>query len=185
MCRTASRAIAAPTAAASSTAERKSGMTDPPRHSLLLVDDDEELCAMLVEYLGPDGYSVTIVHDGATALETLYFDVVRYRDAAAAERDRRSARTAQEFDAARPDADRARRGGRRYCEPGPGLPESEIRRIFEPFHWVAEARERHSCGEGVGLAITARVAKAHGVRTEAHNREDGGLRIRLTLPLKV
>jgi signal transduction histidine kinase len=68
---------------------------------------------------------------------------------------------------------------------GPGLPESEIRRIFEPFHWVAEARERHSCGEGVGLAITARVAKAHGVRTEAHNREDGGLRIRLTLPLKV
>ncbi len=34
---------------------------------------------MLVEYLGPDGYSVTVVHDGATALETLSsrsFDIV-------------------------------------------------------------------------------------------------------------
>jgi signal transduction histidine kinase len=56
----------------------------------------------------------------------------------------------------------------------PGLPESEIRRIFEPFHWVAEARERHSGGEGVGLAITARVAKIQGGRIEAHNREDAG-----------
>ncbi len=68
---------------------------------------------------------------------------------------------------------------------GPGVPESDIGRIFEPFHRVAEARERHSGGEGVGLAIAARVAKTHGGSIEAHNREDGGLLIRLTLPLKV
>jgi two-component system, OmpR family, response regulator len=31
---------------------------------LLLIDDDTELCAMLSEYLTPEGFAVTAVHDG-------------------------------------------------------------------------------------------------------------------------
>ena len=37
--------------------------------SLLLVDDDVELCAMLCEYLTPEGFAVTSVHRGDQALE--------------------------------------------------------------------------------------------------------------------
>ncbi len=54
-------------------------MADAPLHRLLLVDDDEELCAMLDEYLGPEGYLISMVHDGAKALEMLAstaFDIV-------------------------------------------------------------------------------------------------------------
>jgi CheY-like chemotaxis protein len=31
---------------------------------ILLVDDDVELCEMLAEYLGPEGFEVELVHDG-------------------------------------------------------------------------------------------------------------------------
>ena len=36
--------------------------------AILLVDDDLELCELLQEYLGKEGYNVTAVHDGASGL---------------------------------------------------------------------------------------------------------------------
>jgi two-component system response regulator CpxR len=48
-------------------------------NSILLVDDDRELCRMLGEYLGPEGFVITTVHDGDEALYTLgrhHFDLV-------------------------------------------------------------------------------------------------------------
>lgn len=39
--------------------------------TLLLVDDDPDLCAMLAEYLGHEGYKVETVHSGAAALDAL------------------------------------------------------------------------------------------------------------------
>src|SRR3984957_19470632 len=45
---------------------------------------------------------------------------------------------------------------------GPGVPAGDLERIFEPFYRVAESRDRDSGGEGIGLAITAQVMKAHG-----------------------
>jgi two-component system, OmpR family, response regulator CpxR len=47
--------------------------------AVLLVDDDRELCRMLAEYLGPEGFVITTVHDGDEALYTLgrhHFDLV-------------------------------------------------------------------------------------------------------------
>lgn len=35
-----------------------------PKDQVLLIDDDRELCQMLAEYLGADGYGVDAVHDG-------------------------------------------------------------------------------------------------------------------------
>lgn len=35
-----------------------------PGDQVLLIDDDRELCQMLAEYLGADGYAVDAVHDG-------------------------------------------------------------------------------------------------------------------------
>jgi len=81
-------------------------------------------------------------------------------------------------------------GGARLAvtDAGPGVPDEELRRIFEPFHRVAASRDRASGGAGLGLAIAARVLQAHGGSIEAQNRRPapgapaGGLAITLRLP---
>jgi len=42
-----------------------------PRPRLLIVDDDHELCSMLAEYLGPEGFLTETVGSGPAALERL------------------------------------------------------------------------------------------------------------------
>jgi len=64
---------------------------------------------------------------------------------------------------------------------GPGVPPADLERIFEPFYRVAESRDRNSGGEGIGLAITAQVMKAHGGFARARNTP-GGFEVRLSLP---
>jgi two-component system sensor histidine kinase CpxA len=64
---------------------------------------------------------------------------------------------------------------------GPGVPSADLERIFEPFYRVAESRDRDSGGEGIGLAITSRVMKAHGGQASASNLGDG-LQVLLRLP---
>jgi signal transduction histidine kinase len=66
---------------------------------------------------------------------------------------------------------------------GPGVPDSALDRIFEPFYRVAESRDRDTGGEGIGLAITAQVMKTHGGSAKAANRAQGGLEVRLNLPV--
>ena len=65
---------------------------------------------------------------------------------------------------------------------GPGVPAADLERIFEPFYRVAESRDRDSGGEGIGLAITSQVMKAHGGFARASNANNGGLEVRLSLP---
>ena len=65
---------------------------------------------------------------------------------------------------------------------GPGVPQNDLERIFEPFYRVAESRDRDSGGEGIGLAITAQVMKTHGGTASAANRPGGGLEVQLSLP---
>jgi two-component system sensor histidine kinase CpxA len=67
---------------------------------------------------------------------------------------------------------------------GPGVPAEELERIFEPFHRVADSRDRASGGEGIGLAITSQVMKAHGGSASAVNRPGGGLEVTLALPAR-
>ncbi len=64
---------------------------------------------------------------------------------------------------------------------GPGVPAGDLERIFEPFYRVAESRDRDSGGEGIGLAITAQVMKAHGGSARATNPASGGLEVILSL----
>jgi two-component system sensor histidine kinase CpxA len=65
---------------------------------------------------------------------------------------------------------------------GPGVPESDLERIFEPFYRVAESRDRDTGGEGIGLAITSQVMIAHGGSATANNHIGGGLEVLLRLP---
>ena len=65
---------------------------------------------------------------------------------------------------------------------GPGVPSGDLERIFKPFYRVAEARDRDTGGEGIGLAITAQVMEAHGGSANAFNRHGGGFEVWLDLP---
>ena len=65
---------------------------------------------------------------------------------------------------------------------GPGVPENELDRIFEPFYRVSEARDRASGGAGLGLSIADRTVKLHGGTIAARNVE-GGLLVVIRLPL--
>jgi two-component system OmpR family sensor kinase len=67
---------------------------------------------------------------------------------------------------------------------GPGVPEAELARIFEPFYRVAESRDRDSGGTGLGLAITSRVVGLYGGGVRAQNAASGGLRVEIRLPLR-
>jgi two-component system sensor histidine kinase CpxA len=67
---------------------------------------------------------------------------------------------------------------------GPGIAETHIKRIFEPFYRVDEARNRISGGHGLGLAIAASAVRRHGGRISATNRQVGGLEVKVVLPTK-
>lgn len=72
----------------------------------------------------------------------------------------------------------------RVQDSGKGIPEAHIGRIFEPFYRVDESRNRSSGGHGLGLAIAASAIRRHGGTISAANREQGGLEVLVTLPLK-
>ncbi|HEX5209967.1 MAG TPA: ATP-binding protein [Steroidobacteraceae bacterium] len=65
---------------------------------------------------------------------------------------------------------------------GPGVPEKDLKLIFEPFYRVDAARDRAGGGEGLGLAIAARAIVVHGGSIEARNVAGGGLEISMRLP---
>jgi two-component system, OmpR family, sensor histidine kinase CpxA len=65
---------------------------------------------------------------------------------------------------------------------GPGVPESELVNIFQPFYRVSDARDRQSGGAGLGLAIAERVIRVHGGTIRAENVAPRGLRVEALLP---
>jgi two-component system sensor histidine kinase CpxA len=66
---------------------------------------------------------------------------------------------------------------------GTGVPENALVDLFEPFFRTSEARERHSGGYGLGLAIAQRAVKLHHGHISAINHKDGGLEVSIKLPL--
>lgn len=67
---------------------------------------------------------------------------------------------------------------------GPGVPDADLARIFEPFYRADQSRDHRREGQGIGLAITARVLELHGGHAEARNRPGGGLAVTLSLPAR-
>lgn len=65
---------------------------------------------------------------------------------------------------------------------GPGLPEHELEKVFEPFYRIEDSRNRDTGGTGLGLAIARQVAHAHGGDLRLANRPGGGLIATFTLP---
>jgi two-component system, OmpR family, sensor histidine kinase CpxA len=65
---------------------------------------------------------------------------------------------------------------------GPGVPESELANIFQPFYRIADDRNRESGGAGLGLAIAGRVVRIHGGTICARNAQPHGLEVEILLP---
>jgi signal transduction histidine kinase len=65
---------------------------------------------------------------------------------------------------------------------GPGIPEDQLERVFEPFYRLEASRSRETGGYGLGLAIAAAAVKEHNGEVKLTNRADGGLRAEVRLP---
>jgi signal transduction histidine kinase len=66
---------------------------------------------------------------------------------------------------------------------GPGLPEQELERVFQPFYRMEGSRSRETGGIGLGLTIALSIVRAHGGELALSNLPQGGLRARIVLPL--
>lgn len=64
---------------------------------------------------------------------------------------------------------------------GKGIPEGAEERIFRPFEQL-DPGSTAGKGAGLGLAIVAEIARAHGGKVHARNAADGGAIFTLTLP---
>jgi len=65
---------------------------------------------------------------------------------------------------------------------GPGIPEEERSRIFEPFTRLDQSRTRDTGGYGLGLAIVKQIAHFHGGEVQTTSSPINGARFSLSLP---
>jgi signal transduction histidine kinase len=65
---------------------------------------------------------------------------------------------------------------------GPGIPETEMEKVFEPFYRLESSRNRNTGGSGLGLSIARNIAQAHGGTLTLRNLARGGLEATLLLP---
>jgi signal transduction histidine kinase len=65
---------------------------------------------------------------------------------------------------------------------GPGIPESEMEKVFAPFYRIEGSRNRKTGGMGLGMSVARTIVRAHGGDIRLENRPEGGLRVTVTLP---
>lgn len=70
----------------------------------------------------------------------------------------------------------------RIRDRGPGIPERDLERVFEPFYRLEGSRSRDTGGTGWGLSIARNIAQMHRGTLTLRNLKDGGLEALLTLP---
>jgi signal transduction histidine kinase len=70
----------------------------------------------------------------------------------------------------------------RIRDAGPGIPEGDLERVFEPFFRLESSRNRDTGGSGLGLSIARDIAQSHGGSLTLRNLPAGGLEAELRLP---
>jgi len=65
---------------------------------------------------------------------------------------------------------------------GPGIPEEQLDKVFEPYVRLEGSRNRNTGGAGLGLSIARNIAHAHGGRLTLRNRIGSGLEAAVILP---
>lgn len=71
----------------------------------------------------------------------------------------------------------------RVMDRGPGVPEDDRERIFEPFYRRPGMREGQDKGVGLGLALVRQIARRHGGTAICRPRDGGGTCFEITLPV--
>lgn len=66
---------------------------------------------------------------------------------------------------------------------GPGIPDNELEKVFEPFYRIESSRSRETGGTGLGLTIARNIAEQHGGRIRLRNLQPEGLEVVLELPV--
>lgn len=64
---------------------------------------------------------------------------------------------------------------------GPGIPEKDRQKVFQPFYRLETSRSRATGGSGLGLAIVRQLCQAHGWRVDLHHARTGGTDARIEL----
>jgi two-component system sensor histidine kinase BaeS len=70
-----------------------------------------------------------------------------------------------------------------FQDSAPGVHPLELKRLFERLYRVESSRNRATGGAGLGLAICRNIAEAHGGSVTAQSSPQGGVWIRIELPL--
>jgi two-component system phosphate regulon sensor histidine kinase PhoR len=65
---------------------------------------------------------------------------------------------------------------------GPGIPDADLKRVFERFYRGASGGKQR--GSGIGLSLVKYIAEAHGGRAWAENAREGGAIVGMSLPRK-
>lgn len=66
---------------------------------------------------------------------------------------------------------------------GPGIPEDHLDNVLKPFVRLESSRSRETGGTDLGLPIAANLLKSQQGDLRLANPPQGGLRVRVTLPL--
>jgi signal transduction histidine kinase len=66
---------------------------------------------------------------------------------------------------------------------GPGIPEHELQAVLQPFYRLERSRNAESGGSGLGLAIAHQLTQAIGGSLTLSNRDGGGLRASVAIPV--
>lgn len=67
------------------------------------------------------------------------------------------------------------------ADQGPGIPDSEKKRVFEKFYRIGNEETRKTTGTGLGLFIVSQIVKAHGGSIELHDNTPSGAVFTITL----
>ena len=70
----------------------------------------------------------------------------------------------------------------RVRDAGPGIPEDQLEKVFEPYYRLEDSRSREHGGSGLGLGIARNIAALHGGSLTLRNHSAGGLEAVLKLP---
>ena len=65
---------------------------------------------------------------------------------------------------------------------GCGIPAADLPRVTEAFYMVDKSRSRAAGGSGIGLALCARIAGAHGTKLEITSTEHVGTTVTIAVP---
>jgi two-component system, OmpR family, sensor histidine kinase CpxA len=68
------------------------------------------------------------------------------------------------------------------ADSGPGVPESELARIFDPFYRLDASRDASTGGVGLGLAIVKTCVESCRGTVSCRNRTPSGLEVTIRLP---